>query len=90
MILTFGINAIMSVMFLLLGWIEIPLLPAFVASYIAEFGEYLCAGAAILSNYVHLEYLLSLLMIVLAVDGAVIAYKFIMWVLRKIPMLGLS
>lgn len=69
---------------------EIPDLPANVESYVTTLFDYLTTGGSILANYVPLGYLLSLLVIIIAVDTGIQIFKFVMWLIRKIPMLGMS
>ena len=52
--------------------------------------EYLNTGLQLLSCYVNLDFMLILFGVVVSVDVGVMLYKFVMWVLRKIPMLGIS
>lgn len=82
--LVFGlVNMIMSAF-------NIPSLPPELMSVIDGFAQYIQMGIAILSNYCHMGYLLALFGVVVAVDVAILGYRFIMWILRKIPMLGIS
>lgn len=69
---------------------EIPKMPAEVQGYIDNFFGYLEMGAGILANYTPLDYLLTLFGIILAIDAAILVYHFVMWIIRKIPMLGMS
>ena len=56
----------------------------------SDFMEYLQTGLQILAVYTHLEYLLVLIGIVVLIDAAMLIYHFVMWVLKKIPMLGIE
>ena len=47
-------------------------------------------GMSILANYTHLGYLLVLFGLIVSVDVALLVYKIVMWVLRKIPVLGIE
>lgn len=76
--------------FNLLLVIEIPSLPDAVQTYINSLFDYLVAGASILANYTPLGYLLTLFGIIVAIDIGINVYKFIMWILKKIPMIGVS
>lgn len=69
---------------------EIPKLPPTVYEYVEQFFGYLEVGAGILANYVHLPYLMTLFTIILAVDGAILIYHLVMWILKKIPVLGIE
>lgn len=70
--------------------IDIPALPASVDDMLWEVWDYLYSGAVILMNYTHWDYLRILFGIVLAIEAAFTIYKLVMWILRKIPMLGIS
>lgn len=69
---------------------DIPALPEEVYDYVDVLSEYVGVGLGIFSNYTHLSYLLSLFSVVCVVEVSIFAYKFIMWVLRKIPVAGVS
>lgn len=69
---------------------EIPKLPPEVSGYIDTAFDYIEAGAGIVANYVPLPYFMTLFGLLLAIDGAIIIYHLVMWILRKIPMAGVS
>lgn len=70
--------------------INLPSLPESVSEIIETFCEYISDGLALIANWTHLPYLLTLFTIIAAVDVGILLYKLIMWVLRKIPMLGIK
>lgn len=70
--------------------ISIPQLPDSVAGYLEDFLEYINLGIQILAVYTPLEYLLTLFGIVVAIEAGLLIYHFVMWVLKKIPMLGIG
>lgn len=88
------VNALIDLLYGLIDWItsglNIPELPPEVMTVAAQVTQYLVAGLKILANYTHLDYLLVLFGVVVAVDAGMLVYKFIMWIIRKIPMLGIS
>lgn len=87
------IETLLSVLFNLLDFLlffKIPDLPETALEYVNQFFDYLVAGAGILSNYAPLTYLFTLFSIILVVDAAILVYHFVMWIIRKIPMLGMS
>ena len=69
--------------------IHIPDLPADLNNVITTIIEYVGTGLAILQNYTHLSYLLTLFGIVVAIDVGLWLYKLIMFFIRKIPMLNI-
>lgn len=77
---------IMSKMLIL----EIPQIPQQVHTYIDTAFEYIVAGAGLVANYVPLDYLMILFTVLLAIDAGILVYHLVMWVLRKIPMLGIE
>lgn len=87
------IEMLMSLLYNLLDLvmvIEIPALPESVMGYVNTLFDYMSAGASILANYTPLGYLLTLFGVLVAVDGGIMVYHFVMWVIRKIPVLGVS
>lgn len=70
--------------------INIPSLNDDIFTIFDSFAEYLQLGIGVLSSYTHIGYLLSLFSIFLVVEAAILVYKIIMWVLRKIPLLGID
>lgn len=70
--------------------IQIPQMPDEAMNYISQFFDYLTAGAGILANYTPFGYIMILFGVILAVDVGIKLYHFVMWIIRKIPMLGIS
>lgn len=70
--------------------INIPSMPANVEAVMGEFLQWLQVGLQIVATFTHEGYLLVLFGIVVAVDVGVMLYKFVMWVLKKIPLLGIE
>ena len=81
------IYALLSV--LTLGF-SLPGMPVKVVEIFAIVLDYITSGIAIVSAYVDFDYLLVLFGIIVAVDTVVISYKVIMWIIRKIPLLGIN
>lgn len=89
MIIEMLLNVLKNILNILLVF-KIPSLPSNVTGYIDTLFGYLETGASILSNYTPLGYLLTLFGIIVAVDGGILIYHFVMWILKKIPMLSMS
>ena len=87
MIIEALLNIIKNLLNILLIF-ELPALPEAVNDYISTFADYIGGGVGIVANYVPYEYLLSLFMLLLAVDAGIVIYKFVMWILKKIPMVN--
>ena len=70
--------------------INIPPLPDDIVFYIDKVSEYFDSGLSILAVFTPLDYLLILVGIIVAVDVAISIYHLVMWILKKIPMAGIS
>ena len=90
MIIEAIVNVIYAVFAVLTSPINIPSMPDSVREVVATILDYITTGIALLSNYVNMPYLLILFTIVIAVDVGVMIYHFVMWILKKIPMLGIE
>lgn len=90
MIIELLLDCIYGLFSLLTAVIKIPQMPTEATTYITQFFDYLEAGAGILANYTPLGYIMILFGVVLAVDVGIKLYHFVMWILKKIPMLGIS
>lgn len=84
------LNVLYNVFSALTSGISIPSMPDEVANYLTTTLEYIKVGCQILGAYTPLPYLVTLLGIVVAIDLGLKIYHFVMWVIKKIPMLGVS
>lgn len=89
MIIEMLLDVIYNIMSILLVF-EIPTLPAEVTNHIDTAFNYIESGAGILVNYTPLGYFLVLFGLILAIDAGLLVYHFVMWVLKKIPLVGIS
>ncbi len=89
MIIKMLLDVLYSVFSVLTAPINIPQFPAEVQTAIDTMLGYISAGVGILANYTHLGYLLTLFGLVIAVDIGIMLYHFVMWILKKIPMLSI-
>ena len=69
---------------------QIPDLPSAAYDYIESAFDYIVAGAGLLANYTPLDYLMTLFGVLLAVDGGILIYHLVMWILKKIPVIGVE
>lgn len=69
---------------------SLPGLPDGVAAILDTFKIYLMSGMGMIKSYTHWNYLTTLLVIVIAMDGVFYGYKFVMWIIRKIPALSIK
>lgn len=90
MIIELLLNALYNIFKILTTPIKIPPMPEQASQYIEQFFDYIEMGAGILANYTPLGYLLTLFGVVIAVDIGIKLYHFVMWIIRKIPMAGIS
>lgn len=90
MLIDFLIDMVFGLVNMIMGVFNIPALPPELMTVVDSLVQYIQMGIAILSNYCHMSYLLTLFGIVVAVDVAILGYRFVMWILRKVPMLGIS
>ena len=84
------INLIYSLFATLTSVVNVPPLPDGVMEIIDTAFGYISTGIKIVSNYTHFDYLLVLFGIIVALDFAIFVYRIILWVLKKIPMLGIE
>lgn len=90
MIIQALINLVITVFGILTAPISIPNMPQAVKDILSTALEYMATGMKIVGNFVDMPTLLLLFSIILAVDVGMFLFKFIMWVIKKIPFLGIS
>lgn len=84
------LGLVSSLLSLLLYPIHIPPLPDSVASILSQASVYLGDGLGIFAAFTHFSFLMSLFAIVVVIDAAMMVYKFVRWVLQKIPMASIE
>lgn len=90
MIIEALMNLLLKLFGLLTSAINIPSLPTSVSTFMTDALSYIKTGLQLLAVYTNLEYLLILFGLIIAIDIGIAVYHFVMWVLKKIPMLGIS
>lgn len=90
MIIEMIMSVIYNVFELLTTPIDIPDLPSSLADILGRFYEYIYMGIGVISNYTHYSYLVTLFMLIVAVELGINIYKLVMFILRKIPMLSIK
>lgn len=90
MIIKALLDLLYGVFFLLTAPINIPQLPQQAVSSITAITQYLVTGISIIGCYVDIQYLWSLFLLVIAVDVGIGVYKFVMFIIRKIPFFGIK
>lgn len=88
------ISALMSLLLVVFSALTLPIsIPAMgdgIKEVLAIGLDYIMSGVAIVANYTNFSYLLSLFSMIMIVDAGCMVYKVVMWVLRKIPLLGIE
>lgn len=75
---------------LLLSPLTLITFPASVASVVARFIEIIAEGSKFVSAFFHPSYVGGLLAFVISVAAFMNGYRFIMWILRKIPIFNID
>lgn len=90
MILESVFNLFSSAIKLIFAWIQLPDLPPEVESYIAIMFDYIEGGIGFLFLVFNMDLVKVLLPLVIAVANFDKVYKLVLFVLRKIPFLGIK
>ena len=90
MILEGLLSVIQTLLEALLAPIHIPDLPATVENVISQAMTYLLDGLGIFAAFTHYQFLMALLAIVVIIEAAMLVYKFVLWILKKIPVAGIE
>lgn len=70
--------------------INLPDFPPDVDYYMQEAFDLMQEGVYILNNIMDMQYFLTISFIMIGIDVGIRVYHFIMWVIKKIPMLNIS
>ena len=79
------LSVIKNLLILLLSPIDIPPLPSGVHEVISKGMNYIIDGLGIFAAFTHYQFIMSLVAIVIVIDAAFLIYKFVLWLLRKVP-----
>ncbi len=90
MILESVFNLFSSALKLIFGWINLPQLPAEVETVINQLFLYMESGIGFLYLFFNMSLVKIMLPFVLVVSNFEKVYKLVMYVLRKIPFLGIE
>lgn len=80
------LSLIYNLLSLLMTPIDIPDLPSEASTVMSQAAVKLSEGAGILAAFCHYSYIISLVTIIIVIDAALLVWKFIRWILQKIPM----
>lgn len=83
------LNMVSALLQLVFGWINLPDLPASITSLIDEFFGYIEGGMGIIGIFLDLDVVRVLLPILIVVINFEEVWKFVMFIVRKIPFLGI-
>lgn len=70
--------------------IHIPSLPSGIDTVLDSVLDYIDQGLDILAAFTHFSYISSLFVASLGIYAAMLIYKFIIWLLKKIPAAGIE
>lgn len=90
MIIETLLNLLYTVFKVLTLPINIPSMPTEALDMVETVFEWLSTGAGILAVFTPFTYLMVLFGVILAIDAGIAIYHLVMWVIRKIPVLGIS
>lgn len=90
MILKLLLDMLYGIFSVLTAPINIPDFPSESMAYLEQFFDYLAVGAGIFANYAPFTYVMILFGVIIAIDIGIKLYHFVMWVIKKIPMLGIK
>lgn len=90
MIIEFFLNLILGFFRVVLIPDHIEDLPDTLTTTLATLSAILIDGIRIINAFIDETYIAALIVFVIAFNGAITAYHVIMWVLRKIPFLGID
>lgn len=90
MILETVFNLFSSALKLIFGWINLPSLPADVETVLNQLFSYMESGMCFLFLFFNMSLVKLMLPFVLVVSNFEKVYKLVMYVLRKIPFLGIE
>lgn len=74
----------------LIALFDFPVVPAELTTLVNKLFEYIRAGTGILNFFVPFDVIRPAIDVFLAVWAVVHAYQLVLWVLRKVPILGIK
>lgn len=84
-------NAFLTFLMKVLGFIKIPQIPPDVISTVTDsIHTIITQGEELIDLVLPFSVCKALLLVVIGIEVAVPVYHFVMWVIKKIPMLGVS
>lgn len=74
----------------LIALIDFPVVPDGLSEYLDKFIGYLRGGMAFISYFLPMTLVRALITFVIACEVFIFGYHVVMWILKKIPMLGIK
>jgi hypothetical protein len=90
MIWFYFLSKVLDVIYSVFEFVDIPSIPDDIYNKLNLGIDYIRDGLGVLGNYVDLSYVIFLFIIIAVIDLTLVTLKFIIWILRKIPLLGVS
>ena len=90
MLIQIALNLFLGLIHLFLYPLRIAALPAAFATTFASFVVMMADGIRFINNYIDVAYISTLFAFIVACNALHNAYRFGMWLIRKIPFLGID
>ena len=90
MIWFYFLSKVLDVIYSVFEFVDIPPIPNDIYNKLNLGIDYIRDGLSVLGNYVDLSYVIFLFITIAVIDLTLVTLKFIIWILRKIPLLGVS
>lgn len=74
----------------LIKLIDFPVVPDGLAAYIEKFLDYIKQGMGFISYFLPMSLVKAIISFVIACELFMFGYRVVMWILKKIPMLGID
>lgn len=71
-------------------FVGLPDFPPSVLELVQTAEDYMYSGLKFVNSFVYGDVILTMVSLVLAFSGVVMAYKLVMWVMKKVPMFGVD
>lgn len=90
MILKLLFEMVISLLEIVFGWVSLPEMPATLTRYVDKLIEYMASGMGFVTCVVNVSLVRTLLLLVIALESFDKLYSVTMWILKKIPFLGIK
>ena len=88
MIVEFIVVALMTVLAWLFSFLNFIALPTFIVQGLAQAVDFMMLPFGVISNYIGPSFLANILLVILGIFPIIYAWKFIVWVLTKLKVIG--